>query len=317
MRLPPRRIRAGFFPLLMRLPPRRIRAGFFLPFLLPLLPFALAAQDTADSGPQIERVAHGFQFTQGPAWSRDGYLLFSDIPSSTIMKVKPGETGEVYRAASGGASGNAFDEQGRLYTCETHARRVTRTDKKGRIEVLAERWDSKRLNAPSGIAVSKSGHVYFTDPAFGSQQDTRELDFYGVYHITPKGQLSLIARPAGRPNGIALSPNGRVLYVANADERNIRAYDVDHDGAASGERVLVAHLDTIPDGMHTGKDGNLYVAAKGIEVFSPEGKLLQTIPVGETPSNCVFGDADLETLYITARTSVYRIRLSGGLADAR
>src|SRR5207244_2746567 len=126
-----------------------------------------------------------------------------------------------------GPSGNAFDGLGRLYTCETRARRVTRTDKTGRIEVLAERWEGKRLNAPVGIVVSKNGHVYFTDPAFGYQSDQRELDFYGVYHIPLKGPMQVIAKPAGRPHGIAISPNGRVLYVANTDEHNIRAYDLD------------------------------------------------------------------------------------------
>ena len=218
---------------------------------------------------QVEKVAHGFRFTEGPVWSRDGYLLFSDIPGGKIMKHSPDGDTEVYRDASNGAAGNAFDAQGRLYTCETHARRVTRTDKKGRIEVLADKWDGKRLNAPNDIVVSKSGHAYFTDPAFGNQQDTRELDFYGVYHISPKGELSLIAKPAGRPNGITLSPNGRILYVANSDERNIRAYDVDRDGEVSNERVAVSHIDGIPDGIRTDEKGNLYVAAKGIAVYSP------------------------------------------------
>ena len=189
------------------------------------------------------------------------------------------------------------------------ARRVTRTDKKGAIEVLAEKWEGKRLNAPNDIVVSKTGHVYFTDPAFGSQADTRELDFYGVYHIPPKGELSAIAKPAGRPNGIALSPNGRILYVANSDERNIRAYDVDRNGEVSGERTVVSGIDGVPDGIRTDEKGNLYVAAKGIVVYSPAGKLLATIPVAETPSNCAFGDADVQTLYITARTSLYRVRL--------
>jgi gluconolactonase len=279
--------------------------------VLALLVLPLAAQDFSQVQVelQVEKVAHGFRFTEGPVWSRDGYLLFSDIPGGRIMKQTPdGDTG-VYREASNGAAGNAIDAQGRLYTCETHARRVTRTDKKGRIEVLADKWDGKRLNAPNDIVVSKSGHVYFTDPAFGNQADTRELDFYGVYHITPKGQLSVIARPAGRPNGITLSPNGRILYVANSDERNIRAYDVDRDGAVSNERVAVSNIDGIPDGIRTDQKGNLYVAAKGIAVYSPEGKLLSTIPVAETPSNCAFGDPDLQTLYITARTSVYRVRL--------
>jgi len=283
------------------------RLGCVALFLLPL-----AAQDPPDSEPelQVEKVAHGFSFTEGPVWSRDGYLLFSDIPAGKIIKRSQNGDTEVYRDASNGAAGNAFHAQGRMYTCEPHARRVTRTDKKGRIEVLADKWDGKRLNAPNDIVVSKSGHAYFTDPAFGNQQDSRELDFYGVYHISPKGGLSLIARPAGRPNGITLSPNGRVLYVANSDERNIRAYDVDRDGEVSNERVAVPHINGIPDGIRTDDKGNLYVAAKGIAIYSPEGKLLSTIPVAETPSNCAFGDSDLQTLYITARTSVYRVRLS-------
>lgn len=274
--------------------------------ILILLALPLAAQDAV----QVEKVAHGFRFTEGPVWSRDGYLLFSDIPGGKIMKLTPDGATEVYRESSNGAAGNAFDAQGRLYTCETHARRVTRTDKKGRIEVLADKWEGKRLNAPNDIAVSKSGHAYFTDPAFGNQQDSRELNFYGVYHIAPKGQLSLVAKPTGRPNGIALSPDGHILYVANSDERNIRAYDLDREGEPSGERVVVSNIDGIPDGIRTAANGNLYVAAKEIVVYSPEGKLLNTIPVAETPSNCAFGDADLQTLYITARTSVYRVRLS-------
>jgi gluconolactonase len=272
--------------------------------LLAVLILPLAAADL-----QVEKIAHGLRFTQGPVWSPNGYLLFSDVPANKILKLTPDGATEVYRESSDGAAGNAFDTQGRLYTCETHARRVTRTDKKGRIEVLADKWDGKRFNAPDGIVVSKSGHIYFTDPAFGNQQDARELDFYGVYHIAPKGQLLVIAKPAGRPSGIALSPNGRVLYVANSDERNIRAYDVDRDGEVSHERVAVSKIDGIPLGICTAEDANLYVAAKGIAVYTPEGQFLTTIPVAETPAGCAFGDPGLQTLYITARTSLYRVRL--------
>jgi gluconolactonase len=281
-----------------------------VPALLVLLvPAGLRAPAQDFSQVEVEKAAHGFRFTAGPAWSRDGYLLFSDIPGNKLLKHVPDGSTDVFREQSNGAAGNAFDSQGRLYTCETHTRRVTRTDKKGRIEVLAERWEGKRLNAPNDIVVSKSGHVYFTDPAFGNQEDTRELAFYGVYHITPKGQLSAIAKPAGRPNGIALSPDGRILYVANSDEHNIRAYDVDRNGEVSGERVIVSGIEGVPDGMRTDEKGNLYVAAKGIAVYGPGGKLLATIPVTETPSNCAFGDSDFQTLYITARTSLYRVRL--------
>jgi gluconolactonase len=186
---------------------------------------------------------------------------------------------------------------------------VIRTDKKGKVEVLAEKWEGKRLNAPNDIVVSKSGHVYFTDPAFGEQADHRELDFYGVYHITPKGEMSLIAKPAGRPNGIALSPNGKLLYVANSDEKNIRAYDVDKNGAVSNERILISDIAGVPDGIKVDEKGNIYVAAKGVVVYTAEGKLLTTLNLAETPANCAFGDADFQGLYVTARTSVYRVRL--------
>ena len=115
--------------------------------------------------------------------------------------------------------------------------------------------------------VRKDGHIWFTDPAFGSSEKTRELDFYGVYHLSPKGVLEVIARPKGRPNGIALSPDGRILYVDNSDEKNVRAYDVDKNGQASNERVVVSDIDGVPDGMKVDEKGNLYVTAKGVAVL--------------------------------------------------
>ena len=276
--------------------------------LIHLLSVSAPAQDYSDL--RIEKVATGYIFTEGPAWSRDGYLIFSDIPGDKLLEFKPGGKPTNFRENSSGAIGNTFDAQGRLYSCESHARRVTRTDKKGKIEVLAERWQGKRLNAPNDIVVRKDGQVYFTDPAFGNQQDTRELDFYGVFHISHRGELDVIAKSKGRPNGIALSPNGRILYVTNSDQRNVRAYDLDRNGEASNERVLISNIAGIPDGIKVDETGNLYVAAARIEVHTPEGKPIGGFVMQETPSNCAFGDVDLQSLYITARTSVYRVRLN-------
>ena len=272
-----------------------------------LIGFAIYGQDFSKIS--IEKVDAGLRFTEGPVWSREGFLLFSDVPNNHIRKLVPGERSTVFREDSHGANGNTYDAQGRLYSCESRTRRVVRMDKKGKMEVLAEKWEGKRLNAPNDIVVRKDGHIYFTDPAFGDQADTRELSFYGVYHITPKGVMSLIAKPAGRPNGIAFSPNGRILYVANSDDRNVRAYDVDRNGAVSNERVVVSNIEGVPDGMKVDEKGNLYITAKGIAVYSPEGKLMHTIELSETPANCAFGDPDFQTLYITARTSLYRIRM--------
>jgi gluconolactonase len=279
------------------------------PFLILAALAAASAQDF--SHVTVEKVAAQLQFTEGPVWSRENFLLFSDVPANKILKIGPGDRlPGVFRDDSGYANGNTFDGQGRLYSCESRTRRVTRMDKKGKVEVLAEKFEGKRFNAPNDIVVRKDGHIYFTDPAFGNQADTREMDFYGVYHITPKGQLSQIARPKGRPNGITFSPNGRLLYVANSDDRTVVAYDVDHNGETTNERVLVSNVEGVPDGVRTDEKGNIYVAAKGISIYNPEGKMVTTIPVPETPANCAFGDADFQTLYITARTSVYRARLN-------
>jgi gluconolactonase len=262
-----------------------------------------------DPGVRVEKIGGGFGFLEGPAWSRENVLAFSDLARNKLIKFTPGEGAEDLRVDSSGANGNTYDAAGRLYTCQSRGRRVIREDKKGRIEVLAERWQGKRLNAPNDIVVRKDGEIYFTDPAFGREQDARELDFYGVYRIPRKGAMEVIAKPKGRPNGIALSPNGRVLYVTNSDERNVRAYDVDKTGAASNERLLIDGIPGVPDGIRVAEDGSLYIAANAILVYSPEGKLLNTYALPEKPSNCAFGDGDLQSLYVTARTSLYRIRL--------
>ena len=276
-----------------------------------LVALGLSQAGSHDLRPElkVEKVDSKLGFAEGPVWSRDGFLLFSDAPNNRIVKLAPGERPVTYREGTHGANGLTLDAQGRLYMCEWQSRRLTRVDKKGNLEVLAEKWEGKKLNAPNDVVVRRDGNIYFTDPAFGGQKDTRELDFFGIFHITPKGEMEVLAKPKGRPNGIALSPNGKILYVTNSDEKNVRAYDLDKAGVASNERVVVSGIEGVPDGMRTDEKGNLYVAAKNLFVYDPQGKPLYNIKLGETPANCAFGDADLQTLYITARTSVYRVRL--------
>lgn len=261
--------------------------------------------------PQVEvkKITGDLHYAEGPVWSPEGFLLFSDTVTNKILKLAPGKPAAEFATIPGGPIGNAIDQQGRLYTCEFRQRRITRTSKNGKTEVLAARYDSKRLNAPNDIALRRDGHIYFTDPAFGNQQDTRELDFYGVFHLTPKGELDPVAKLQTRPNGIALSPSGRILYVADSDARLIRAWDLDRSGAASNPRVFAEKIPGVPDGLRTDEKGNVYVAAKEIYVYNPQGEHTSTIPVPETPTNLAFGEP-AQNLYVTTRTSIYLVRLS-------
>jgi gluconolactonase len=268
--------------------------------LLFITALALAGQDF--SRLQVQEVATGFPGGEGPVWSRQGYLIFSDYSKDRLYKYLPGKTPEVYREDSHGANGNAMDRKGRLYSCEYKARRVTRTDRNGKIEVFVDRFEGKRFNAPNDIVVRRDGHVYFSDPLF-TPLEQRDLDFYSVYHVTPNGRIEAVARMKTRPNGVTLSPD-----VANTDEKNIRAYDLDRSGRASNERVVVADLPAGPDGIRTDAKGNLYVTARGVAVYSPKGELLGRITVPVNPRNLAFGDADLRTLYIVGNT-IFRVRV--------
>jgi len=275
-----------------------------------LLASAAGAQNFSEI--KLDKVATGLQFTEGPAWSpaseKNPFLLFSDCVANKLHKFVPGQGVSELASVAEGPNGNTYDEKGRLYTCQYKARRVIRTSKKG-VEVLAAKFEGKRLNAPNDIVVRRDGHMYFTDPAFGNQEDGRELDFFGVYHITLKGDLQAIARWKTRPNGIAFSPNGKLLYVADSDARLVRVFDVDKNGDASHERVFVQNIEGVPDGIKVDEKGNLYVAAKHVYAYSEDGKPIGHVELGETPSNLAWGDADLASLYITARTLVYRVRL--------
>jgi gluconolactonase len=273
--------------------------------LLLLTAALLGAQDFEHL--RIEPIADGFAGGEGSVWSRQGFLIFSDYEVNRIYKYIPGKKPEVFREESNGANGNTMDRQGRLYTCEYRSRRVTRTDRNGRVEVLADKFEGKRFNAPNDIVVRRDGHIYFTDPLY-TPLDHRDLDFFGVYHMTPKGKLEAIARWQSRPNGITLSPDGKILYVSNTDEKNIRGFDLDRQGRASNGRIVIPNLEAGADGIRTDQKGNLYLAARGVVIYSPQGKLLGKIHPPVNPRNIAFGDKDLRTLYMIGN-SLFRVRM--------
>ncbi len=263
---------------------------------------------------QVEKVAAGFEFTEGPVWHPDGFLLFSDIPANTIYKWQPKQETEIFRQPSGNANGNTFDLAGRLITGEHGNRRVSRTEKDGQVVTLADRYQDKQLNSPNDLAVKSDGSIYFTDPPYGIEPEQEELGFYGVYRLAPDGTLTLLVDDFVRPNGIVFSPDETKLYVNDSEEGHIRVFDIQPDGMLKNGKVF-AELESpsekgAADGMKVDIKGNIYsTAPEGVWVFSPQGNLLGIIKTPEPPANIAWGDDDYQTLYITARTSLYRIRL--------
>ena len=263
---------------------------------------------------QVEKIAGGFKFTEGPVWHPDGFLLFSDIPANTIYKWQPEQKTEIFRQPSGNANGNALDPSGRLITAEHSNRRLSLTQKNGQIVTLASHYQGKRLNSPNDLAVKSDGSIYFTDPPYGIKSEQEELGFYGVYRLAPDGTLSLLVDDFVRPNGIVFSTDETKLYVNDSKKGHIRVFDVKPDGMLENGKLFAELKPPSPegaaDGMKLDIKGNVYSTGPGgVWIFSPNGDLLGIIETPEAPTNLAWGDSDYQTLYITARKSLYSIRL--------
>jgi gluconolactonase len=282
-------------------------------------------------GLTIEKLAGGFMFTEGPVWVPDGSLLFSDPNANTIYRWTPDGQVSVFRTKSGyagvdvaeygqpGSNGITLDPEGRVTIDEHGNRRVVRIEKTGAITVLADRYEGKRLNSPNDLVYRSDGTLFFTDPPFGLPKafdDRRkELAFSGVYALKD-GQLKLAAQDLTGPNGLAFSPDERYLYVANWDEKKkvVMRYRAHADGTLTDGQVFFdmtsAPGEDALDGVKVDVQGNLYVSGPGgLWILSPEGTHLGTIVGPEHPHNLAWGDADGRTLYLTAQTGVYRVRL--------
>lgn len=258
---------------------------------------------------QAERVASGLQYADGIVWAREGFLVFADVLKKTIYRLDPGSPPKPTREDGNGAQGLAYDTQQRLYICEPSMRRVIRMDRKGKLETLVDSFQGKKFNAPNDVIVRHDGNVYFTDPAFASAIDSRELDFNGVFHVSPKGEIDAVAQWKTRPNGIAMTADGKTLYVGDSDRHAVVAFVLDGKGAASNPRDIIKNVDGVPNGIRTDVTGRIYVGARGLNIYSAEGKLLQKLLGGEIVTNCAFGDNDFETLYAAGRKAIYKIRL--------
>lgn len=269
---------------------------------------------------EVTKVADDFKFTEGPLWSPRGTLLFSDIPADRVYEVDP-KTGarEVFLEPSGASNGLAYDEQGRLLLCQHKARRVARLNDDSTQTVLADRWQGKRFNSPNDLVHHASGALFFTDPPWGLQgldeDSEKEIPFNGVFRLGPDGAVTVVDSTLFRPNGIAVSPDGRWLYVGESsrDQKVYwKRYPLDAQGiAGAGERFAEADEPGNKgnaDGLKVDQQGNMYATGPGgIWVFSSEGQHLGTLRFPELPANCAWGGSDSRTLYVTARQGIYAI----------
>ena len=263
---------------------------------------------------EAERLATGFGFTEGPLWHPEGFYYFVDIRKSHLHRIFSGKEPELVRANTGEGNGTTFDLQGRVVICEGGNRRVTRWSSDGRSEVLMDRYEGKRLNRPNDVVCKSDGSLYFTDPGLRVPLAERELSYAGVYRITPDGKTSLVA-DCEYPNGLAFSPDERVLYVANTRwTQYIHAFELDAGGNVARRRIFADmssdETDGVPDGMKVDVQGRIYCTGPGgTWVFAPDGTRLGIIRTPEVPANLAFGGPDLRTLFLTARTSVYTLRM--------
>ena len=263
---------------------------------------------------QPRKLAGDFQFTEGPVWLPDGYLLFSDVPGNAIIKYTPGGTVETYLSPSRNSNGLTLDRNGRLVACEHSGRQISRQDSSGQMVTVASRWDGKRLNSPNDVVVHSSGRIFFTDPPYGIEPEQAEIGFNSVYLIDADGSVTLLESDFDRPNGLAFSLDESVLYINDTERRNVRAFDVQADFSLINDRVFI-DMDVeergSPDGMKVDTEGNLYVTgAGGVWVITPDGTHLGTIEFPELPANLAFGGDSYQTMFVTARTSLYSVQIA-------
>ena len=264
----------------------------------------------------IEELADGIRWAEGPLWvTRDRSLLFSDVASNVILRWKEGETLTRFMEGTSGGNGLAFDPSGRLVICQEIGRQVVRRNEDGSISVIADRYEGKRLNGPNDLVYGPGGNLYFTDPPFGlpggANSPAKELEFNGVYRVTPEGKVSLVTSVLRSPNGIGFSPDGKTLYVTNMEQGRAvwMAFPVNADGSVGPARMFAEAVGRgDADGLKVDATGNVFATGPGgVHVFAPDGTRIGRILTGQPTANVAWGD-DGSVLYITANRKLLRVR---------
>ena len=272
-----------------------------------------------DTSSEIEVVGSGFEFTEGPVWDHNNdSLIFSDMPGNKMRKWTQSDGVEPYRNPSNMANGNAYDNLGRLVSCEHATSRVTRTEKDGEIKVLASHFEGKELNSPNDIIVSTKGGIYFTDPTFGRMEyygvlRECELEVRGVYMIDNEGELTLLADDFDQPNGLCFSDDESKLFVNDSMRNHIRVFDINANGTLTGGAVwstLESDGDGVADGMKIDMENNLYCCGPGgIHILDSRAISLGVIKIPEPAANFTWGEADMKSLFVTASSSLFKLRV--------
>ncbi|MBN1893751.1 SMP-30/gluconolactonase/LRE family protein [bacterium] len=260
-------------------------------------------------GAEIVRICSGFSFTEGPAADQKGNVFFTDQPNNKIYKWSLKNKLSVFHDSAQRSNGLYFREDGKLLACADEQYRLIELDRKGRISVLAGEYNGKPFNGPNDLWIDLSGRIYFTDPYYQRPWWTRqapEQDCEGVYCLEPSGRLSRVADDFKKPNGIIGTPDGKTLYVADIGAWRIYRYNILPDGSLSGKKWFAPEGS---DGMTLDEKGNVYLTNSAVSVYSPAGLKIASIPAPEMPSNACFGGKDRKTLFITARTSVYTLKM--------
>ncbi len=259
------------------------------------------------NGAEVQKLAGDFRFTEGPAWDRKGTLYFSDIPNKTIHTWSEKKGLGTFKVLEGSCNGLIFDKEGNLIVCQPTGRAVIKITPSGEESVIADSYQGKKLNSPNDLWIDPEGGIYFTDPRYGSMDDLQQGGFH-VYYIHPDGKkIDRVLDNLVKPNGVIGSADGKKLYVADPGAKKSYVYDIIGSGKVANRKIAA---DAGSDGLVLDERGNFYVTGKTIRVFSSEAKEIATIPLPEGAANMTLGGPDGKTLYITARTGFYSIKLN-------